>query len=276
MLSKYFKLMLFFFILFNSGCYGISKEAMKLLEKIKSKKESKQLLIKPTSENKPIAESRFSKFSLHNAIKKGNQSQVFNILESKEVDINLIDSNGETPMDIATRLRDNASVFDNIWFELSLYEAKTSKEIKEKISQEKFVKEGGIEFFNAISNEDFLKLNEFLNQGFNPNVKYDGETPLLYAIRLNKPKVVSLLLKSPGININEKDFGGETPLDLARMFDRQVIVKLLKKANAKSTIKFISQNNSAGKSYSTKSGPIHVKGYYRKDGTYVRSHFRRR
>ncbi|MBU1108122.1 MAG: ankyrin repeat domain-containing protein [Candidatus Riflebacteria bacterium] len=277
MLSKNFKLILFVFVLVNSFGYGISEEAKKILDNIKKQNQNEQIInSKPAVQAEVPAERQFDKFSLHTAVKNSDRLAVNRILESKAVDINLIDSNGETPMDIATKLRDVDSVYDSIRFELSLYEAKTSKEIKEITKQENFVKTGGQDFFQAIANEDLSKLNEFLNRGFIPNGKYQNESPLHFAIRLNKPKVVSLLLKFPGIDVNEKDMGGATPLDVARMYNQNAIVEMLKKAHAEGTRRVTPQSNVTGKTTSSDVGPVHVKGYYRKDGTYVRPHSRRK
>lgn len=277
MLSKNFKLILLVFVLVNSLGYGISEEAKKILDNIKKQNQNEQIInSKPSVQAEVPAESQFDKFSLHTSVKNGDRLAVNRILESKAVDINLIDSNGETPMDIATKLRDVDSVFESIRFELSLYEAKTSKEIKEITKQENFIKTGGQDFFQAIANEDLSKLNEFLNRGFIPNGKYQNEGPLHFAIRLNKPKVVSLLLKFPGIDVNEKDIAGATPLDVARMYNQNAIVEMLKKAHAEGTRKVTPQNNVTGKTTSSDGGPVHVKGYYRKDGTYVRPHSRRK
>ena len=73
--------------------------------------------------------------------------------------------------------------------------------------------------FNAVENEDYVRVKQLLENGFNVNYKDKyGNTLLHEAVRHNYVPIIKLLLKY-GANINTKNKFGETPLSLSREYD---------------------------------------------------------
>ena len=73
--------------------------------------------------------------------------------------------------------------------------------------------------FNAVDNEDNVRVKQLLENGYNVNSKDQyGNTALHEAVRHNYVPIIKLLLKY-GANINVKNKFGETPLSLSREYD---------------------------------------------------------
>lgn len=88
------------------------------------------------------------------------------------------------------------------------------------------------ELLDAARDNNIDLMQKLINRKVNINGKWgpDGITPLIVASRNNNPRAIDLLLKTPGININETSTeDGDTPLTVAIMFTLQTeaIDKLL-------------------------------------------------
>jgi ankyrin repeat protein len=80
---------------------------------------------------------------------------------------------------------------------------------------------------------NFEKADELLKKGANPNASNEyGHTPLKYAAREGKIRLINLLIKA-GANINAKDKSGNTALNAAAGSNRSKAVKALLDAGAK-------------------------------------------
>ena len=64
----------------------------------------------------------------------------------------------------------------------------------------------------------------------------EGRTPLSYAASRNAVEIAKLLLKQAGIQVNEKDNEGRTPLDWAKMKNAYETAELLLNWKPKSEI----------------------------------------
>jgi serine/threonine-protein phosphatase 6 regulatory ankyrin repeat subunit B len=80
-------------------------------------------------------------------------------------------------------------------------------------------------FGMATGNENIIKL--FIDKGLNVNKKFFGGevTLLMLAIQFGFYRIINLLLKQPGIDINIKDGNGETAFDYAQRNGRIKIIK---------------------------------------------------
>lgn len=252
-----------FLTLFTLSSYAVSDEAKKLLEAIKNKKENALAIDRPTTSE------------LHNAVLLGNQVVVNQLLFSGKGDVNFIDCNGETPLDVANRIKSRGPLYESIRFDLLRYRAKTAQDLADEKEEMNFAQTDVPAFFRAVDDGNVEKLNEFLRQGIDPNMKQNGEVALHRAVRLNKPEVVWVLSQFKGIDLDARNTDGKTPLEVAQSNHLQRITNSLQAASVLKSEKKGTSSSSGSYSDGT-SGPIHVRGYYRKDGTYVKPHGRKR
>lgn len=76
-------------------------------------------------------------------------------------------------------------------------------------------------------NDKILKL--LLNKGADPNIEdNEGKTPLYWAIYTGNSEATNILLQH-GANPNKPDKEGYTPLSIAEKYNKQNIVKIIKK-----------------------------------------------
>jgi len=130
--------------------------------------------------------------SIHQAAKKGNIEAVKQHLAAG-TDMNAIDLNGMTPIDLADG-------------EIAALLLKHGGKTGEELSIHKAAMSGNIE-----------AVKQHLNDGAEVNAKNsDGRTPLHLAAEGGHGEIVELLILK-GANVNAKNDGGETPLDWATM-----------------------------------------------------------
>ena len=91
-----------------------------------------------------------------------------------------------------------------------------------------------VSIFNVIVSAPYAAVVAMFKQGVDPNAASEakGETPLIVAAKYNKADTVALLLKAPGIKVNEADRKGWTALYHAAMGNNEEIILLLLKAGA--------------------------------------------
>ena len=87
------------------------------------------------------------------------------------------------------------------------------------------------DFFNAIQQDNPVKLNELLVRGFDPNtVDSKGQTGLFIALGEPSPKTVRILINWPSTDVNRLNTNGETVIMLAALKGQQEVVeKMIKK-----------------------------------------------
>ncbi len=74
------------------------------------------------------------------------------------------------------------------------------------------------DFFKAIKMDDAKAVQQLLARGFDANtIDQTGQTGLIMAIREPSPKVASVLVDSPKIDLNALNTQGESPLMLAAL-----------------------------------------------------------
>lgn len=87
-------------------------------------------------------------------------------------------------------------------------------------------------FLEAIRNEDVELLQEYINGGFDVNIKLeDGVTPLIFAVTVSSYKVVKLLVENGAdvlYTIEEGPMEGDSALSIAEMARDAKIIKLLR------------------------------------------------
>ncbi len=88
----------------------------------------------------------------------------------------------------------------------------------------------------AIQNQDVGKIRSLIKK--NPKIMNSAPLPLMVAVRFGNPEVVKILVDN-GAHVNKKS-KGRTPLEVAAMYDRLDVVKLL----AKHSPSIVDQNNS--------------------------------
>lgn len=87
--------------------------------------------------------------------------------------------------------------------------------------------------FDAIALDNIIKANEILKIGINVNQKnLFGNTPLIEAIKNENEDFVNLLLKN-GADVNLENDKGNTPLKVAKVYTNDSIIKLLESTGAK-------------------------------------------
>ena len=130
--------------------------------------------------------------SIHQAAKKGNIEAVKQHLAAG-TDMNAIDLNGMTPIDLAD---------GEIAALLLKHGGKTGEELS---------------IYIAAMSGNIEAVKQHLNDGAEVNAKNsDGRTPLHLAAEGGHGEIVELLILK-GANVNAKNDGGETPLDWATM-----------------------------------------------------------
>ena len=89
------------------------------------------------------------------------------------------------------------------------------------------------DFFNAIQQDNPVKINELLVRGFDPNtVDSKGQTGLFIALNEPSPKTVRILIDWPGTDVNRLNSNGESVLMLAALKGQQELAEKLVKKGA--------------------------------------------
>ena len=74
------------------------------------------------------------------------------------------------------------------------------------------------DFFIAVRNDNSSNVTELLQRGFDPNTRdAKGQTGLTIAMQEHSPKAARALLAAPGIDVNELNSSGESPLMMAAL-----------------------------------------------------------
>ena len=69
------------------------------------------------------------------------------------------------------------------------------------------------QLYNATVDGNTELLSQLIAAGIDVNTTYDnGSTPLCMAVFFNHPECIKQLLAAPGINVNQTDTAGRTPL----------------------------------------------------------------
>lgn len=91
-----------------------------------------------------------------------------------------------------------------------------------------------VDFFRAVGVDNADKVAELLARGFDPNTKSEsGQVALYLAMREDSPKVATVLLASPALNVDAANAVGETPLMMAALKGRTEWAKKLIERGAK-------------------------------------------
>jgi len=84
------------------------------------------------------------------------------------------------------------------------------------------------DFFRAVTFDDVTTVQGLLQRGFDPNsVDSKARPALLMAVQEPSPKVAELLIRWPGIRINQANPAAETPLMMAALRGHVVLVEKL-------------------------------------------------
>ena len=87
-------------------------------------------------------------------------------------------------------------------------------------------------FLEAIRNEDVELLQEYINGGFDVNIKLeDGVTPLIFAVTVSSYKVVKLLVENGAdvlYTIEEGPMEGDSALSIAELARDEKTINLLR------------------------------------------------
>ena len=108
--------------------------------------------------------------------------------------------------------------------ERNIESAKTSN----KVTVTKIVKVNP--FCVAISKGDFETVKKMIQFGEIVNKTSNGKTPLMYAARYNRVKIINLLLEN-GAEVDIKDKGGRTAVDYAKISKALKAKKILENAS---------------------------------------------
>ena len=85
------------------------------------------------------------------------------------------------------------------------------------------------DFFHAVRNDDASKIAELLKRGFDPNTidAERGESGLLLALHEDRPRVIAVLLKTAGVNLEARARNGDTALMIAAFKGNRSVVEAL-------------------------------------------------
>ncbi|KZL71446.1 ankyrin repeat protein [Colletotrichum tofieldiae] len=152
---------------------------------------------------------------LHLAARRGNHNIVKRFLEEDDIDINLEDIIGQTPLHLASE-----NGHDNVT-ELLLKQDEIDLNPQDKDRRTPLhlaAKNGHKDVANLLLEMDEVGLN---------SQDKNGQTPLLWAAKNRHDKVVKLMLKKDKIDLNIQDNNGRTPLSWATENKHMSMIRLL-------------------------------------------------
>ena len=89
------------------------------------------------------------------------------------------------------------------------------------------------DFFNAIAQDDSVRIKQLLKRGFDPNtISPAGVHGLVLAIRTPSPRAIQTLLDAPGIAVEVRTLQDESPLMLAALAGMHGVCERLISLNA--------------------------------------------
>lgn len=85
------------------------------------------------------------------------------------------------------------------------------------------------DYFDAVRLDAPYQFQKVMRRGLGPNLiePEHGYTPLLLAIRIGSPKIIQLLLDTPGVDLEAKAVNGDTAIMLAAFYGDLPLVKTL-------------------------------------------------
>lgn len=176
------------------------------------------------------------------AVAYGQQLLVEKLIQVPGIDVNLPNLCQQTPLMYAATRGDESTV-------VALLKAGADRNLRDiggKDAQS-WATERGFENISSILRSDphisniheIIKAGDFASavalfkQGVDPNLEAQGgETPLIIASKFNRIDIVSLLLKSPDIQVDHQDFNGRTALFYSAINGHQDVCVLLLRAGA--------------------------------------------
>ncbi|PQE22577.1 hypothetical protein CJF31_00001496 [Rutstroemia sp. NJR-2017a BVV2] len=188
---------------------------------------------------KPIdinCKDKLGRTPLHKAVLAGNKELVALLLEIDDVDKNCVDEHGDTPIMSSMRAK-NKEFADIFWNRSDVDKTCKNKygdtlfHVAASSGNEKVVsallKSGQMDLdgagndtetplIRAAINNEVGVINLLLDAGCYFNMGgYKGRTALHYAARYGSEAAVKAFLQIPGVEINDTDLSGNTPLALA-------------------------------------------------------------
>lgn len=210
-------LMSFFLIIDFFYLYGMN-EPFKLREKRKRKETEEQKIQELNKEKKLKTQVSLDLFdNLLSAIKKNDPNLVKKILEQK-VDINHLSDNGESPLDLAIKLKHRRKIVKLL--------LKYGARVDLKNAQ------GDYPFHIAAEQGDTKIIKFLIKNQANINVQDNsGNTPLHRAVLNEDEDMVEYLIKKHA-DVSLKNHDKNTPLHIATMNGSYTIAKILLQNNA--------------------------------------------
>ena len=162
---------------------------------------------------------------LHYAVSIGNLDSVTSLCKSNTLDITIQDRDGHSPLWYAITLGDPQIL--NLLLHTKHFNSLSQTEIFYHL--EPIIQQKGINLLHAAVLGHHITITDFLiEKGYNPNYQDNhGQTPLHYAILMDKVDMVASLCKSKLLDVTIANNKGRSPLWYAIELNRERILHLL-------------------------------------------------